>query len=67
MDSAVNSTVGASLVMQQAQTAQQVQMQVFKDALDIQKNQVSELMASASANPQLNSGGLSGSLINTYA
>lgn len=67
MDSAVNSTVGASLVMQQAQTAQQVQMQVFKDALDIQKNQVSELMASASANSQPNSGGLSGSLINTFA
>ncbi|EWH03319.1 hypothetical protein Q427_03880, partial [Halomonas sp. BC04] len=35
MDSAVNTIVGQSLVMQQAQAAQQVQLEVYKEALDM--------------------------------
>ncbi|MFB9145362.1 putative motility protein [Halomonas alkalicola] len=67
MDSAVNSAVSQALVLQQAQAAQQVQMQVFKEALDIQKDQVAALMESAAVDPQLASSGNLGTLINTYA
>ncbi len=67
MDSAVNAIVGQSLVMQQAQAAQQVQMEVYKDALDMQKDQVAALMASASVEPQLANNGMVGTQINTYA
>ena len=67
MDSAVNSAVGQSLVLQQAQTAQQAQMQVIKEALDTQKDQVTALMESATADPQLASEGHLGTQVNTYA
>ena len=67
MDSAVNAIVGQSLVMQQAQAAQQVQLEVYKDALDMQKNQVAALMGSASVEPQLANDGMVGTQINTYA
>lgn len=67
MDSAVNAIVGQSMIMQQAQAAQQVQLEVYKDALDMQKDQVAALMASASLQPQLASDGMLGTLINTYA
>ncbi|WP_104202895.1 putative motility protein [Billgrantia saliphila] len=67
MDSAVNSIVSQALVMQQAQTAQQAQMQVFKQALDMQKDQVTALLESASLQPQLASDGSLGTLVNTYA
>ena len=46
---------------------QQVQLEVFKDALDMQKDQVAALMASASLQPQLANEGMVGTLINTYA
>jgi hypothetical protein len=67
MDSAVNAIVGQSLVMQQAQAAQQIQLEVYKDALDMQKDQVAALMASASVEPQLANDGMVGTQINTYA
>ena len=67
MDSAINGAVGQALALQQAQTAQQAQMQVFKEALDTQKDQVTALMESATADPQLASSGNLGTLINTYA
>ncbi|MCE8021590.1 putative motility protein [Halomonas sp. MCCC 1A11036] len=67
MDSAVNAIVGQALVMQQAQAAQQVQLEVYKDALDMQKDQVAALMASASLQPQLANEGMVGTQINTYA
>ncbi|KAA0011890.1 putative motility protein [Billgrantia pellis] len=67
MDSAVNNAVSQALVMQQAQTAQQAQMQVFKQALDMQKDQVTALLESASLQPQLASDGSLGTLVNTYA
>ncbi|MBA2780408.1 putative motility protein [Billgrantia kenyensis] len=67
MDSAVNAIVGQALVMQQAQAAQQVQLEVYKEALDMQKDQVQALMASASLDPQLASDGMLGTLINAYA
>ncbi|WP_111413079.1 putative motility protein [Billgrantia lactosivorans] len=67
MDSAVNNIVGQSMVMQQAQAAQQVQLEVYKDALDMQKDQVAALMASASVAPQLANEGMVGTQINTYA
>lgn len=67
MDSAVNTIVGQALVMQQAQAAQQVQLAVYKEALDMQKDQVAALMASASVDPQLANDGMVGTQINTYA
>ena len=67
MNSTVNTIINQSLVMQQAQAAQQVQLEVFKDALDMQKDQVAALMASASLQPQLANEGMVGTLINTYA
>lgn len=67
MDSTVNTIINQSLVMQQAQAAQQVQLEVFKEALDMQKDQVAALMASASLQPQLANEGMVGTRINTYA
>ncbi|MBD3896290.1 putative motility protein [Halomonas sp. ML-15] len=67
MDPAINSAVSESLVLQQAQAAQQAQMQVFREALDTQQQQVTALMESASAEPQLASEGHIGTLINTTA
>lgn len=67
MDSAINNTVSQSLVMQQAQVAQQAQMQIFKEALTTQQQQVTALMESASAEPQLADQGHLGTQINTYA
>ncbi|SDK61889.1 putative motility protein [Billgrantia gudaonensis] len=67
MDSAVNSAVGTSLGLEQAQTAQQAQMQVLKEALDSQKDQVSALMESAGAEPELADEGHLGTQINAYA
>ncbi|MGR4069659.1 putative motility protein [Halomonas sp. LR3S48] len=67
MDSAVNAIVGQSMIMQQAQAAQQVQLEVYKEALDMQKDQVAALMASASVAPQLANEGMVGTQINTYA
>lgn len=67
MDSAVNALVGQSMIMQQAQAAQQVQLEVYKDALDMQKDQVTALMSSASVAPQLANEGMVGTHINTYA
>lgn len=67
MDSAVNSVVGSSLVLEQAQSAQQAQMQVYKEALETQKDQVSELMASTGAEPELADEGHLGTQINAYA
>ncbi|WP_163575463.1 putative motility protein [Halomonas faecis] len=67
MDSAVNSAVGTSLGLEQAQTAQQAQMQVLKEALESQKDQVSALMESAGAEPELADEGNLGTQINAYA
>ena len=39
MDVGISSSVSASLYMNQAQTAEQAQMQVFKEALDTQADQ----------------------------
>ena len=67
MDSTVNTIINQSLVMQQAQAAQQVQLEVFKEALNMQKDQVAALMESASLQPQLAHEGMVGTHINTYA
>ncbi|EPC03682.1 hypothetical protein L861_19300 [Litchfieldella anticariensis FP35 = DSM 16096] len=67
MDPAVNSAVSASLVMQQAQTLQQAQMQIFREALDTQQTQVNALMESATTQSRLASEGNVGTQINTYA
>ncbi|RUR32623.1 putative motility protein [Vreelandella nanhaiensis] len=69
MDVSISNMVSAALYMNQAQTAEQVQMQVFKDALDIQAQQVTEIMASANlgADPGLAQEGNLGTLVNTYA
>lgn len=40
MDSTVNTIINQSLVMQQAQAVQQVQLEVYKEALGMQKDQV---------------------------
>jgi len=69
MDVGISSAVSASLYMNQAQTAEQAQMQVFKEALDTQANQVTEVMASANtgAQPDLAKEGSVGTQVNTYA
>jgi hypothetical protein len=73
MDASVNTAVSASISMQQAQTAQQAQMQIFRDALDIQKHQVTALLESAMAGSGSESGsnlaseGHLGTRVNTFA
>ncbi|MDR5874904.1 putative motility protein [Halomonas sp. CUBES01] len=69
MDVAVSNAVSQSLYMNQAQTAEQAQMQVFKEALDTQAQQVSEIMASADtgAQPDLAKEGNVGTQVNTFA
>ncbi|XKE46550.1 YjfB family protein [Halomonas organivorans] len=67
MDTSVNNVVAQSQVLEQFQTAQQAQMQVFKEALDTQQQQVTALVESASAEPQLAQDGSLGTLLNTYA
>ncbi|MGO2149411.1 MULTISPECIES: putative motility protein [Halomonas] len=69
MDVSISNTVSTALYMNQAQTAEQAQMQIFKDALDIQAQQVTEIMASADmgAEPNLAQEGNVGTQVNTYA
>ena len=69
MDGGISSSVSASLYMNQAQTPEQAQMQVFKEALDTQAQQVTEIMASADtgAQPDLAKEGSVGTQVNTYA
>lgn len=69
MDVSISNTVSTALYMNQAQTAEQAQMQLFKQALDVQAQQVTEIMASANmgAEPDLAKDGNVGTLINTYA
>ncbi|BBI51291.1 hypothetical protein HORIV_37120 [Vreelandella olivaria] len=69
MDVGISSAVSASLYMNQAQTAEQAQMQVFKEALETQADQVTEVMASADsgAQPDLAKEGNVGTQVNTYA
>lgn len=67
MDTSVNNVVAQSQVLEQYQTAQQAQMQVFKEALDTQQQQVTALVDSASVEPQLARDGSLGTQVNTYA
>lgn len=69
MDVAVSNAVSTSLSMNQAQSAEQAQMQVFKEALDTQAQQVTEIMASADtgAEPDLAQEGNVGTQVNTFA
>lgn len=67
MDSTVNTIINQSLVMQQTQAAQQVQLEVYKEALDMQKDQVTALIASASMQLHLASEDMVDTHINTYA
>lgn len=67
MDTSINNVVAQSQVMQQAQTAQQAQMQIFKSALDTQQQQVTALMESASVEPRLANDGHLGTRLDTYA
>ncbi|MFC7367875.1 MULTISPECIES: putative motility protein [Vreelandella] len=69
MDVAVSNAVSTALYMNQAQTAEQAQMQLFKQSLDMQAQQVSEVLASADigAEPDLTQEGSVGTQINTFA
>lgn len=69
MDVGISSSVSASLYMNQAQTPEQAQMQVFKEALDTQAQQVTEVLASADTGAQLDLAkeGNVGTQVNTYA
>ncbi|MBE0464147.1 putative motility protein [Halomonas colorata] len=69
MDVSISNTVSTALYMNQAQTAEQAQMQLFKQALDMQAQQVTEIMASANmgSEPGLAKDGNVGTMINTYA
>lgn len=69
MDVAVSNAVSTALYMNQAQSAEQAQMQLFKQALDMQAQQVSEVLASANmgVQPSLAQEGSVGTQVNTYA
>ncbi|WP_447556524.1 putative motility protein [Vreelandella sp. EE22] len=69
MDIAASHAVSTALYMNQAQTAEQAQMQLFRQALDMQAQQVTEVLASANlrAQPDLAREGSVGTQINTYA
>ncbi|MGM0831357.1 putative motility protein [Halomonas qinghailakensis] len=69
MDVAVSNAVSTALYMNQAQSAEQAQMQIFKQSLDMQAQQVSEVLASANmgAQPDLAQEGSVGTQVNTYA
>ncbi|MCO7245170.1 MULTISPECIES: putative motility protein [Halomonadaceae] len=69
MDVAVSNAVSTALYMNQAQSAEQAQMQVFKEALDTQAQQVTDIMASADtgAQPDLAKEGTVGTQVNTFA
>jgi len=69
MDVAVSNAVSTALYMNQAQSTEQAQMQLFKQALDMQAQQVSEVLASANlgAQPSLAQEGSVGTQVNTYA
>jgi hypothetical protein len=68
MDVAVSNAVSTALYMNQAQSAEQAQMQVFKEALDTQAQQVTDIMASADtgAQPDLAKEGTVGTQVNTF-
>lgn len=69
MDVAASNAVSTALYMNQAQTAEQAQMQLFKQSLDMQAEQVTEVLASggAGAEPDLAQEGSVGTQVNTYA
>ncbi|WNL40535.1 putative motility protein [Halomonas sp. PAMB 3232] len=69
MDITASNAVSQALYMNQAQTAEQAQMQLFRQALDMQAQQVTEVLASANvtAQPDLATEGSLGTQINTYA
>ncbi|MFI0471283.1 putative motility protein [Halomonas sp. HMF6819] len=69
MDIAASNAVSQALYMNQAQTAEQAQMQLFRQALDMQAQQVTEVLASANmtAQPDLATEGTLGTQVNTYA
>lgn len=69
MDVAVSNAVSTALYMNQAQSAEQAQMQLFKQSLDMQAQQVSEVLASANmgVQPSLAQEGSVGTQVNTYA
>ncbi|MEC8900413.1 MAG: putative motility protein [Pseudomonadota bacterium] len=69
MDVAASNAVSTALYMNQAQTAEQAQMQLFKQALDMQSEQITEVLASADtgAQPSLAKEGCVGTQVNTYA
>ncbi|MBR2514513.1 MAG: putative motility protein [Halomonas sp.] len=69
MDVAASNAVSTALYMNQAQTAEQAQMQVFRQALENQAEQVTEVLASstAGAEPDLAQEGSLGTQVNTFA
>ncbi|WP_447929102.1 MULTISPECIES: putative motility protein [unclassified Vreelandella] len=69
MDVAASHAVSQALYMNQAQTAEQAQMELFRQALDMQSQQVTEVLAGADlqAQPDLAREGTLGTQVNTYA
>ncbi|MFC3291864.1 putative motility protein [Modicisalibacter luteus] len=67
VDTSVNATVGMALALQQFNAGQQSQMDLLKESLDTQANQVSEIMESAAPKDSLASTGTVGTRINTFA
>tara|TARA_A100001518_G_C1159486_1_gene14883 strand:+ start:321 stop:530 length:210 start_codon:yes stop_codon:yes gene_type:complete len=69
MDVAASNAVSTALYMNQAQTAEQAQMQMFRQALDMQAEQITEVLASSDAGAQQNLAqeGSVGTQVNTYA
>ena len=52
MEVAASNAVSTARYMNQAQTAEQAQMQLFKQALDMQSEQITEVLASADTGAQ---------------
>ncbi|WP_370263068.1 putative motility protein [Limnobacter sp.] len=67
MDVSPAAMVYATLQMQQAQTAQQGQIAVFKKAMDISSESVLQLLNSVPPAPALATSGSLGTRLNVYA
>lgn len=69
MDVSISNMVSQSLYMNQAQTAQQAQMHIFRESLDNQQQQVTALLESATTGGQMDlaTEGSVATQVNTYA
>lgn len=74
MDTSINATAGMATALQQFNSSQQAQAEMFKESLDNQASQVNQLMESVTPQGQavapegqLATSGSTGTQIDTYA